>query len=99
MGKSNWRLNFISKSIMSRILKFELNNNINVLDAAIVTKNSIIPQKLHKTTTFILKGLGFRILRVSKYNIGWKFGEFVLTRKPNIYPKKVKDNSFKNNRR
>jgi len=55
---------------MSRILKFELNNNINVLDAAIVTKNSIIPQKLHKTTTFILKGLGFRILRVSKYNIG-----------------------------
>ncbi len=99
MGRSNWRLNFISKSILSRVLKFELNLKVNVLDAAVVTKGSTIPQKLYKTTTFILKGLGFRILKISRYNIGWKFGEFVITRKPNIYPRKNKDKNFKSNRR
>jgi ribosomal protein S19 len=99
MGRSNWRLNFISKSIISRLLKFEVDLDVNIRDAAIIKKTSIIPKKLYKTTTFILKGLNYRILKINRYNIGWRFGEFVLTRKPNIYPKKNKERSHKNNRR
>jgi ribosomal protein S19 len=99
MGKSIWRLNYISKSVVSRIIKNQLNNKINITDILILKKSSIIPNQFDRVTTLIYKGSRFRVFKIYKFSMGWKFGEFVITRKPNIFIKKVKNKNSKNIRR
>ena len=98
MGKSIWRLKFISKSTMSRVIKESLGVKIKKKRAMIMNKSSTIPNSLSGNTFFIHKGYKYRELKVTDYHIGYKFGEFILTRKPHVFRKKVKKKS-KNNRR
>lgn len=88
MGKSNWRLNFISKSILLHIGKQII--NLNKKKTLIFSKSSVVPHYYYNKSVLIYKGLKFRYLKLSKYHVGYKFGEFVLTRKPNIFIKKIK---------
>ncbi len=93
MGKSNWRLKYISKSTMSRIFKESLGKKIKKKISIIMNKSSTIPSSLKDNTFFIHKGLKFRELKISHYHIGFKFGEFILTRKPHVHPRKSKSKS------
>lgn len=63
-----------------------------------MNKSSTIPSSLTDNTFYIHKGYKFRELKIKDYHVGFKFGEFILTRKPNIFPKKSKNKS-KNFRR
>nr|YP_740721.1 ribosomal protein S19 [Tetrahymena malaccensis]ABI51630.1 ribosomal protein S19 [Tetrahymena malaccensis] len=98
MGKSNWRLKYISKSIISKIVKESVGIKIKKKISVIMNKSSTIPTSLKDNVFFIHKGLKYRELKIKDYHIGFKFGEFILTRKPNIFPKKSKSKS-KNFRR
>nr|YP_004841713.1 ribosomal protein S19 [Ichthyophthirius multifiliis]AEL89255.1 ribosomal protein S19 [Ichthyophthirius multifiliis] len=95
MGRSNWRLNFISKSVLSRVLKYQLNIKVKIRDLIIINKSSSIPEYFDKVSTLIYKGSRFRYIKINKYLTGWKFGEFSITRKPNVYLKKPKNKSNK----
>lgn len=90
MGKSNWRLKFISKSILSRIFKESVGIILKKKKSIIFNKKSIIPLSLKDNIFFIHKGFKYRELKVSLYHIGFKFGEFILTRKPHFFRKKSK---------
>ena len=90
MGKSNWRLNFISKSILSRVFKESIGLLLKKKNSIIFNKKSIIPITLKDNIFFIHKGFKFRELKISHYHIGFKFGEFILTRKPHFFKKKSK---------
>lgn len=90
MGKSNWRLNFISKSVLSRILKDSTGISLKKKKSVIFNKKSVIPESLKDYTFFIHKGYKYRELKLSIYHIGFKFGEFILTRKPHFFKKKGK---------
>lgn len=93
MGKSNWRLKYIAKSTMSKIFKESLGVKIKKKIAIIMNKSSTIAKSLKDNTFFIHKGLKYRELKITNYHIGFKFGEFILTRKPHVYPKKNKSKS------
>jgi len=90
MGKSNWRLNFISKSVLSRVFKESVGISLKKKKSIIFSKNSVIPKALIGINFFIHKGLKFRELKLNNYHIGFKFGEFILTRKPHFFKKKGK---------
>lgn len=95
MCKSNWRLKFISKSVMSRIIKEALNFKINKKRIKIISKSSTIPKSLNNITFLIHRGINYRMLKIVKPLIGFKFGEFILTRKPHVYIKKIKNKKTK----
>lgn len=88
MGKSNWRLNYINKAILLQISKYII--NLNKKKTLIFSKSSIVPQYYFNKSVLIYKGLKFRFIKLSKYHVGYKFGEFIITRKPNIFIKKIK---------
>ena len=93
MGKSNWRLKFISKSILSKIFKESTGVLLKKKKAVVFNKKSIIPHTLKDNIFFIHKGLKYREIKISNYHIGFKFGEFILTRKPHFFKKKGKKTS------
>lgn len=93
MGKSIWRLKYISKSTMTRVFKESLGYKIKKKLSMIMNKSSTIPYSLKDNTFYIHKGKKYRELKISQYHVGFKFGEFVLTRKPHIFPKKSKSKS------
>ena len=90
MGKSIWRLKFISKSIISRVIKESCGTLLRKKKSIIFNKKSTIPNSLKDNIFFIHKGFKFRELKISLYHIGFKFGEFCLTRKPHFFKKKIK---------
>ena len=53
-------------------------------------RNSILTKMFYKTTVFIHKGQIFARILLNKYNVGYKLGEFALTRKPFRFTKKKK---------
>lgn len=78
---------------MSKIIKESTGILLKKKKSVIFSKNSTIPVSLKDNIFFIHKGLKFRELKISKYHIGFKFGEFILTRKPHFFKKKSKKKS------
>lgn len=58
-----------------------------------MNKSSTIAKSLTDNIFFIHKGYKYRELKVTDYHVGFKFGEFILTRKPHVYPRKSKSKS------
>nr|YP_740766.1 ribosomal protein S19 [Tetrahymena paravorax]ABI51675.1 ribosomal protein S19 [Tetrahymena paravorax] len=90
MSRSNWRLNFIGFSTMNRIIKESIGIKLVKKNSMIINKSSTIPQSLIDSTIYIHKGKKYRELKIKNYHVGFKFGEFILTKKPHIFPKKIK---------
>lgn len=93
MGKSTWRLNFITRSVMSKIFKESTGVKLKKKKAIIMHKESTVPNSLIRNIFYIHKGLKYRELKIYYYHVGFKFGEFVLTRKPHFFKKKNKSKS------
>lgn len=55
-------------------------------------KNIIIFNKMNKNNIFIYKGNKFRFLSIKYFHLGYRFGNFVFTRKPFKYLIKNKSN-------
>lgn len=53
-------------------------------------RDSILTKIFYKTNIFIYKGQEFTRVLLNKYNVGFKLGEFALTRKPFKFTKKKK---------
>lgn len=60
-----------------------------------INRTSIIPKNLINEYIIIYKGNIFKKLYVTKYNVGYKLGEFSFTRKPFYYPIKEKNKKSK----
>lgn len=88
MGRSLWRLKYIAKSTINRVIKESLGVKLNNKNSMIMHKSSTIPECLDGFSMFIHKGFRYRELKISKYHIGFKFGNFVLTKTP-VFPKKI----------
>ena len=93
MGRSTWRLNFISKSTMSRVVKESIGVSIKKKNSIIMNKSTTIPKSLIGSTFYIHKGKKYRSIKLLDYHLGFKFGEFILTKKPFTFPKKSKSKS------
>lgn len=90
MGRSSWKFQFFSKNLWRKIFKFVRYRNLKYKKILLYDRGSSIPNCFSGFSFNVHKGLGFRKLMVTKYNIGYKFGEFSFPRKPFHFPIKKK---------
>lgn len=83
MSRSSWKGGYISKSIIQTILKKKSLKKI-------WSRSSIIPASLVNSKVSVYNGKTFHIVRITKENIGYKFGEFCFTRNKGLKKKKIK---------
>lgn len=82
MSKSKWKLNYLPKSV------FQLAKNGSKLQ--LWDRSAVIPEFLIDYTVKIHTGKEFKSVKITKEKIGYKFGEFIATRKPYSYKGKKK---------
>lgn len=71
MVRSNWKGNFISKCLLKKII-----NNVKIW-----SRYSVIPSHLIGLYVFIHNGKEFKKVLITREKVGFKFGDFALTRK------------------
>ena len=77
MGRSNWKSLFITKNIIKKKIKNK-----------IWSRNCTIPFFLLGFSVFIHSGKDFKKVFINREKIGYKFGDFVFTRKHKNFNKK-----------
>ncbi len=87
MARSSWKFNYSHSYIYKNIFlsKFKL---VKVLK--LFCRSSSVPNFFLKKSIAIYKGNLFAKILFSKYHVGFKSGEFSITRKPFNYPLKSK---------
>lgn len=89
MSKSLWKFSSIESSIYKQIF---LNKFKNIKPNKYYCRGSTVPQFLAKKSVHLYKGNIFSKINLLKYNVGYKIGEFSITRKPFRFPLKNKKN-------
>lgn len=79
-----------SLSTIRKIFLTKFSNNIGNGNYIFFNKADTIPKCFHNTQLKIHKGNLFRTLLIDKFNVGFKIGEFIFTRKPHTYINKKK---------
>lgn len=74
MSRSKWKGYYIEKSIISKLLH-------NNKKAYVWSRRSVIPEFLLNHQVFVHNGKDFTKVYITREKIGYKFGEFALTRK------------------
>lgn len=87
MSRVNWKLKYISETLLKKNIK---RSNKDIKDIKIWERNSVIPAFLINKLVFVHNGKEFKEITITPEKIGFKFGEFALTRKPYIYKGKKK---------
>jgi ribosomal protein S19 len=87
MSKSAWKSSHLDGTIYKSIF---LNKFKKCKFTRIFSRNSVIPKIFVKKNINLYKGNIFTKISFTKYNIGYKIGEFNITRKPFSFPKKKK---------
>lgn len=82
MTRSNWKGKFICNSLLNK----KNQNNINIW-----SRNSTIPENLKNKIVFVHNGKVFKKLFIKRSRIGFKFGEFSLTKKFTKKQEKIKN--------
>ena len=87
MSKSIWKFNHIDGNIYKNIF---LNKFKQLKLLKVFSRKSTVPKLFQKKNIQLYKGNLFTKINFTKYNIGYKIGEFNITRKPFSFPKKKK---------
>lgn len=85
MGRSQWKGNFIAKFLLKKT-----SNNVKIW-----SRYSIIPSELIGLFVFIHNGKEFKKVLITREKVGFKFGDFALTRKHILKQKFLKTQILK----
>ena len=85
MAKSKWKFNFIDSSLYKQIFLSKLKN---LRTMRLFCRSSVVPKIFLKKTINLYKGNIFTKILFNKYQLGYKIGEFNITRKPFNFPLK-----------
>lgn len=88
MSRSNWKGNFIHKSLLVKKQK-----NLKVW-----CRSSIIPSNLIGFSVLVHNGKEFKKIMISREKVGFRFGDFSFTRKYNHKYSDVKSKRLKKKR-
>lgn len=83
MSRSSWKLNYLPNSFLRNSFK-------KLKNFQIWARGAVIPSFLLGQLVKIHNGKEFKIIKITDEKIGYKFGEFVSTRKPYMYKGKKK---------
>lgn len=86
MARSNWKLKYLSKALIRKLFLIKI-FKIKARKV-LLARSSVIPLSLIGKTWYIHSGLKFNKIKITKFMVGFKFGEFVFTRKGFFFPKK-----------
>lgn len=82
--------NKLDKGIFKRVLLVKLNGKLSGRNRIIFRKSTKIVTPFLTYTFLVFKGCFYRNICISKFLLGFKFGEFSYTRKPFRYMLKSK---------
>ena len=85
MARSSWKFNYINSNIYKNIFKNKLKK---VKIPKLFCRSSLIPRLFLKKKITLYKGCSFIKILFTKYHLGYKSGEFGVTRKPFNFPRK-----------
>jgi ribosomal protein S19 len=87
MARSSWKFFYINSNLYkySFLSKFK-----NIKISKIFSRSSIVSKIFFKKTIPLYKGNIFVKMPFTKHHVGFKLGEFGVTRKPFSYPSKDK---------
>lgn len=88
LARSKWKNKYFSFDLWKNIILLKQNFHKKVFKNSKWYKASTIPRCFSNTSVMIHKGNSFKKMNISRYIIGYKFGEFSFTRKPFFFPKK-----------
>lgn len=74
MTRSSWKGKFVYSNLLSK--KYQEKETINIW-----TRNSAIPANLIGKMVFVYNGKEFKKIYINRSKVGFKFGEFSLTKK------------------
>lgn len=83
MGRAHWKGSFVEKFALN---KLNVKSNSNYFN--IWSRRSIIPSNFISKKVFVYTGNRFKPVFVTREKIGFKFGEFCMTRNALIEKKK-----------
>lgn len=83
MGRAHWKGSFVEKFALN---KLNVKSNSNYFN--IWSRRSIIPSNFISKKVFVYTGNRFKPVFVTREKIGFKFGEFCMTRNAPVEKKK-----------
>lgn len=86
MARSSWKFNYINSFLYKSIF---LNKFKSIKSSKIFCRSSFIPKTFLKKSFLLYKGNSFVKILFNKYHVGYKIGEFGVTRKPFSFPQKA----------
>ena len=90
MGRARWKGSFIEKFALN---KLNAKSNLNYFN--IWSRRSVIPSNFVSKKVFVYTGNRFKPVFITRDKIGFKFGEFCITRNSQV-KKKEKNKKGKN---
>jgi ribosomal protein S19 len=90
LKKRTRKLNYIAPNVLRSIYLIALNPIHHNAEKKIYARGSCIPPLYQNQEVSIHKGKGFKIKRINRWVIGFKFGEFTWNRKIALYKAKMK---------
>jgi ribosomal protein S19 len=88
--EKNYSFLYIDKYLLKTAMLLFKNTKLLGKNQIFFKKNYFFFKKLENNTIFVLKGNKFRSIKISYFNLGYRFGSFVFTRKPFKYLIKTK---------
>lgn len=88
MARSGWKGLYYTNSILKCCLLVSIQKKLKFKNKIIFIKSNSIPKNFLGLKFIIYKGLIFKSIKIDKYILGYKFGEFTFTRKPFKFIKK-----------
>jgi ribosomal protein S19 len=88
--RSNWKLNNVDKSMFKKILLLKVNNKLSGYNRIVFKKSNIVTKYFVNHKLLVYKGCFYRSFIITRFLLGYRFGEFAYTRKPFRYMLKAK---------
>lgn len=88
MARSKWKNKFFTFDVWKNIMLIKQNNSKKVSKKNKFFRSSSIPNCFTSLRINVYKGNIFKKIFITRQLVGYKFGEFLFSRKPFFYPKK-----------
>jgi small subunit ribosomal protein S19 len=84
MGRANWKGSFVEKFALNKLNAKSNSNYFNIW-----SRRSVIPSNFISKKVFVYTGNRFKPVFITRDKVGFKFGEFCMTRNAQFEKKKV----------
>ncbi len=89
--RSSWKLPFVSYLIAQK-LRLKKDEKISMISKL---RNSTITPKMLNSTIKVYNGMKYNVFQVKEEHVGYKLGNFTITKKRCIFKKKMKNKNKK----